>query len=324
MHAIFAVILVLVAMLLAAGCVDSPSIVKNGGNTSNVALSSPTKVTTEQTKNSIIDVKSVEPNCPDKELVPNSIIASDPFVYHSTLAGFNTSKNRVWIFGPNTAMIVNAVPNRDNKSNLTISPEFTYRLKNGTYDALFEYPDDSGHFNLNNNNRNYPNWITNQNGDLILDFSAVQNGGISGRDAADIIEKTVAASGKDRKVERITMNVTEAWIRINPVRDLIVGEKFSVTGTTNIPVGDILDVAVYSANYKPSTKSMQGETSSLKYGMVSVRKGPCDYNIWGDITIDTKYQKPDLMMLTVNAEKQEAYTTQLFNIYPNTSKNTNT
>jgi len=51
------------------------------------------------------------------------------------------------------------------------------------------------------------------------------------------------------------------YIRIDPVRDHIVGDQFSITGTTNLPAGEELLVQVYTSSFKPTMKSQSGEFS---------------------------------------------------------------
>ncbi len=51
------------------------------------------------------------------------------------------------------------------------------------------------------------------------------------------------------------------FIQIDPVRDRFVGEKFTVTGTTNLPKDAELLVEVYSSTFKPTQKSQSGEFS---------------------------------------------------------------
>ncbi|MFA4877618.1 MAG: beta-propeller domain-containing protein [Methanoregula sp.] len=51
------------------------------------------------------------------------------------------------------------------------------------------------------------------------------------------------------------------YISINPIGDHFIGEKFSITGTTNIPADADLLVQVVSSSFKPTQKSQSGEFS---------------------------------------------------------------
>jgi hypothetical protein len=77
-------------------------------------------------------------------------------------------------------------------------------------------------------------------------------------------------------VERTSANVNRApqaqgsssrpatsgyYITINPIGDRYVGEKFTITGRTNLPEGAEMLVQVYSSSFKPTDKSQSGEFS---------------------------------------------------------------
>jgi hypothetical protein len=51
------------------------------------------------------------------------------------------------------------------------------------------------------------------------------------------------------------------YITINPIGDRYVGEKFTITGRTNLPEGAEMLVQVYSSSFKPTQKSQSGEFS---------------------------------------------------------------
>jgi inhibitor of cysteine peptidase len=51
------------------------------------------------------------------------------------------------------------------------------------------------------------------------------------------------------------------YITINPISDKVVGDKFSITGTTNLPADAEMLIQVYSASFKPTQKSQSGEFS---------------------------------------------------------------
>ncbi len=53
----------------------------------------------------------------------------------------------------------------------------------------------------------------------------------------------------------------EYYITIDPISDRVVGEKFSITGRTNLPESSEMLVQVYSSSFKPTQKSQSGEFS---------------------------------------------------------------
>lgn len=51
------------------------------------------------------------------------------------------------------------------------------------------------------------------------------------------------------------------YIAINPISDKVVGDQFSITGTTNLPADAEILVQVYSTSFRPTQKSQSGEFS---------------------------------------------------------------
>lgn len=51
------------------------------------------------------------------------------------------------------------------------------------------------------------------------------------------------------------------FIAINPVRDHYIGDRFTISGYTNLPKGAEILVEVYSSSFKPTQKSQSGEFS---------------------------------------------------------------
>jgi len=51
------------------------------------------------------------------------------------------------------------------------------------------------------------------------------------------------------------------YIRIDPISDKVVGDRFTITGVTNLPANSEILVQVYSSSFKPTQKSQSGEFS---------------------------------------------------------------
>jgi hypothetical protein len=63
------------------------------------------------------------------------------------------------------------------------------------------------------------------------------------------------------------------YITVDPIGDRYVGEKFTITGRTNLPEGAEILVQVYSSSFKPAQKSQSGEFSGST-GTVAVSDVP--------------------------------------------------
>jgi len=304
MRVAVALCIVMMAVLLVAGCVGEPVAENRTGNVP-LTITIPSTVTTTI----LTSVISIELQCPPKATVPNSIISGEPFFFHSQIQYQNNSRIHGWLFGSQTAIQFIPDVNPSDKSNLTIPHEVTWGLSNGTYHIFFQYPNNAGHFDIETKNQNFPNWVLNKNGDLILDLEVVRKGGMTGVDAANILEKAINASGGDQKVDRSTINVTKAWIHINPIGNHTIGEKFPINGTTNLFVGDeIYFDDIHPTNYHPSL---------WPHGVAApylVREGICGNHIWS-IEVDSSTFKPDEYFFVVQDYVHGAYAYQQFHIY---------
>jgi len=56
---------------------------------------------------------------------------------------------------------------------------------------------------------------------------------------------------------------TEYYITIDPIGDHYIGDRFTITGTTNIPADDDMLVQIVSSSFKPTQKSQSGEFSGV-------------------------------------------------------------
>jgi hypothetical protein len=99
---------------------------------------------------------------------------------------------------------------------------------------------------------------------------------------------------------------------INPVGDHYVGDKVTITGSTNLAVGDDLLVEIYSSSFKPTQKAQSGEFSGSS-GTVTVMPGTKGYNIWS-FDVDTSTFKPDEYILKVSGTTIEVTGSATFRI----------
>jgi|GEM_PF-450314 len=63
------------------------------------------------------------------------------------------------------------------------------------------------------------------------------------------------------------------YITIDPISDHYIGDKFTITGTTNIPADGDLLVQIYSSSFRPTDKSQSGEFSGAT-GTVKASEAP--------------------------------------------------
>ena len=89
------------------------------------------------------------------------------------------------------------------------------------------------------------------------------------------------------------------WIHLDPVTDHVAGEKFDLTGTTNLKRGEILSVLVYQSPPSPN-KKMPSEFTDVR-GSVVVQMGDCNANTWS-YSDNLTTLRPSLYTIDVTAE----------------------
>ena len=99
---------------------------------------------------------------------------------------------------------------------------------------------------------------------------------------------------------------------INPVGDHAVGDKFTITGSTNLAVGNNLMIEITSSSFKP-TQKVQGAEFSGSAGTVKVEPGINGFNRWS-FDVDASTFKPDEYIVQVSGETIEVSGSTTFNI----------
>ena len=87
-------------------------------------------------------------------------------------------------------------------------------------------------------------------------------------------------------------------VLIDSIGTHIVGEKFTITGSTNLAVDDDLLIEIYSLSFRPTTKGESNEFSGTT-GIVKVQRGTEGNNRWS-FDVDTSAFKPDEYIVQVS------------------------
>lgn len=100
---------------------------------------------------------------------------------------------------------------------------------------------------------------------------------------------------------------------IDAIGDKMVGETFTITGTTNLAVGDNLIVEATSSSFKPTEKTQSGAFSGSS-GTVLVTAGDKDgANVW-EFAVDASTFTPDEYIVTVEGVEAQQTATQTFQV----------
>lgn len=78
----------------------------------------------------------------------------------------------------------------------------------------------------------------------------------------NVVEHTSRGTGPQPVQTTVSSSGTgNYFIAIDTVGDRLIGERFSITGTTNLPADEQMLIEVYSSSFKPTQKSQSGEFS---------------------------------------------------------------
>jgi hypothetical protein len=137
-------------------------------------------------------------------------------------------------------------------------------------------------------------------------------GSLQGPASAQALVNAISSQNVDDSFTTYTFFVSPPTALIDPIGDHVVGDRFTIQGSTNLAVGDKLLVEVTSSSFKPTQKSTAGEFSGAS-GEVTVVAGPGGYNRWS-FDIDAATFKPDEYIVKVNGITVDVTGSSTFNI----------
>lgn len=214
---------------------------------------------------------------------------------------------RVWIFGKNYRNLgASATVEDDGSFEYTLERADTKALATGQYFVVVQHPMTDGIFNvIPFPIAGQPFRIQNADGNFI------DLGSLAASEAATALVEALNSPNSDDTYRKVSFNLEEAWIRIDAIGDKAVGDKFTITGTTNLAVGNDLTVDVTSASFSASTKD-QATSFSGASGTVVVAEGT-DYNTWS-FSVDASGFKADQYSVEVESIDADVTSTTTFNV----------
>jgi PGF-CTERM protein len=256
-----------------------------------------------------------------------STVAKGDRIYITGTAEGNPSNVQIWILGKNYYNKATESVNSDASFKYEIRQETTKDLASGQYFVVVQHPMQNMKFDIdtipggaiNMVNQNNDLWVYNlqltdtKTGAPTKIFKLGGAGSLQGSDAAEALVQGINDANVDDTYTKLQFLVEEPVIRIDPIGDKHVGDKFTITAQTNLAVDDEVLVQVYSSSFKPTDKSQSGEFSGAT-GTVKVTKGDSGMNKIS-FDIDSSTFKPDEYIVTAQAVIQDnAVGTALFNV----------
>ncbi|RPI40360.1 MAG: hypothetical protein EHM53_02325 [Methanoregulaceae archaeon] len=242
-----------------------------------------------------------------------SIANGDSVMIHGIATGHPRNGLQLWIISHNYLKVTTLAVNADNTYLYELKPADTDNLASGQYFFLVQHPMMNGQFDIVYNPAS-GTIVNRQLGDgkgkEIFKLSGA--GSLQGPDSAQALVNAIGSQNIDDTFATYSFYISPPTALINPIGDHYVGDKFTISGSTNLAAGDELIVEVISSSFKPTEKSQSGEFSGIS-GNVKVVQGSGGYNRWS-FDVDATTFKPDEYIVKVSGILQDVTASAYFNI----------
>jgi len=240
-----------------------------------------------------------------------AIAKGDPVYIRGIATGRPQQGLQIWVIGNNYARVTTTSVASDSSFEYELTSSDTRNLAGGQYFVLIQHPMMNGQFDITYNAAT-GQVINRQMGNGMAIFTLTGQGGLQSADAASALMNAVNSQNIDDMFSTVSFFVTEPDAFIDLIGEHEVGEKFSITGTTNLAVDDDLMVEVYSSSFAPTRKGQPNEFSG-KSGMVKVQPGSGSSNRWS-FDIDAFGFVPGEYIVKVTAVNRQVTGTTTFSI----------
>jgi len=263
----------------------------------------------------------------------STVAQGDPVYVTGTAQGQPQLGVKIWILGKNYANVASQAVNSDGSFSYKIQGTTTQNMAAGQYFLVVQHPMENGYFDVYTaaNGGSPVSTIgsanvfvyttgtggsTSTNSGATLDFQLTGSGSLQGANAAEALVTAINSPNVDDTYTKLQLLVETPVITINPIGDHYVGDKFTITATTNLAVGDNVLFTVYSSSFQPTDKTQSGEFSGAS-GTVQVTQGTNGLNALS-FSVDASTFKPDEYLVTATnqgvATSVQATGTALFNV----------
>jgi len=256
----------------------------------------------------------------------STVAQGDAVFITGTAQGQPSDGVRIWVLGKNYALIASQSVNSDGSFSYELKKETTKPLYSGQYFIVVQHPMQNNRFDVYPGNDNGVSttdttsasyvWTWDQKSDTnaapSIDFALTGSNSLQGSDAAEALIEAINSANVDDTYTKLQILIENPVITIDTVGDRHVGDKFTITATTNLAVDDEVLFEVYSSSFQPTQKSQSGEFSGAT-GTVKVTKGDSGLNKLS-FDVDASTFKPDEYLVKASAILQDATGTALFNV----------
>ncbi len=240
-----------------------------------------------------------------------TIANGDPVFIHGIATGHPGNGLQVWLLGYNYGKISTVYTNDDNTYEYELKSADTQNLAPGQYYVLVQHPMMNGEFDIYYDSPT-GSIINRQLGTGTSIFQLTGTGSLQTPDGANALMRAINSQNLDDTFATTSFIIGNPTAFINPIGDHVVGDRFAITGSTNLAVGNKLLVEITSSSFKPSQKSQSGEFSGSS-GTVTIEPGSGGMNQWS-FDVDASTFRPDEYIVRVSGTVIEVTGSTTFNI----------
>ena len=246
---------------------------------------------------------------------PNTVtIANGDSVLIQGIATGHPQKGlQLWIISHNYLKVTTLSVEDDNTYLYELKPADTQNLASGQYFFLVQHPMMNGQFDIvyvPSSGAIINKQLGDGKGKEIFKLSGA--GSLQGPDSAQALVNAIGSQNIDDTFAIFSFYISPPAALIDPIGDHYTGDKFTISGSTNLAAGDDLMVEVVSSSFKPTQKSEGSEFSGAS-GAIKVVPGSGGYNRWS-FDVDATAFKPDEYIVKVSGITQDVTGSTYFNI----------
>jgi len=255
----------------------------------------------------------------------STVAQGDQIFITGTAEGQPSKGVQIWVLGKNYPKSIDDVKtqsvNSDGSFKYEITRSTTTGLYQGQYFVVVQHPMQNTIFDVvavqDGSNVVVKNMQLGVAGVGTKVFTLLGAGSLQGSDAAEALVQGINDPNVDDTYTKLQFIVETPKITIAPISDKHVGDKFTITATTNMQVDDDVLVQVVSSSFKPTQKSQSGEFSGAGQ-TIKVKKGDSGLNTLS-IDVDASSFKPDEYLVTMSGVLVVASDSALFNVLEGTA-----
>jgi hypothetical protein len=241
-----------------------------------------------------------------------TIANGDPVFIHGIATGHPANGLQIWLLGYNYVKISSVYTNADNTYEFELKSADTQNLAPGQYYVLVQHPMMNGEFDIFYDNSK-GSVINRQLGTGTSIFQLTGTGSLQTPDGANALMQAINSQNIDDTFATTSFIIGNPTAFIDPIGDHVVGDKFTITGSTNIAADNKLLVEITSSSFKPSQKQQSGEFSGSS-GTVTIEPGIGGMNRWS-FDVDASTFRPDEYLVRISGTVIEVTASTTFNIF---------